>query len=108
VKFMIVPKLMKGPWHGGGGGDPNPGQIHNIAIPGTSTFVGQGDDNVNWFDVSNVYPILVSGFFSYTDSKGKRIQLTVSCDGGPCPQFVPQPQIMPGEPKGIVFFRTAQ
>ena len=108
VKFMIVPKVMKGQWHGGAGGDPNGGQIHNIAIPGTSTFIGEGDDNVNWFDVNNVEPILESGFFSYTDSKGKRIHLTVSCDSGPCPQFVPLPQNMPGGPKGFVFFLSAQ
>jgi len=108
VKFMIVPKVMKGRWDGGHNGDPDPGQIHNIAIPGTSTFIGGDGGPVNWFEVSNEEPLLESGQYSFKDSNGKRIQLTVSCDSGPCPQFVPQPQIMQGGPKGIVFFRSAQ
>lgn len=107
VKFMIVPKVMKGQWHGGSDGDSDPGQIHNVAIPGTSTFIGGDGGPVNWFEVSSEEPLLESGQYSF-DINGKQIHLTVLCDSGPCPQFVPQPQIMPGEPKGIVFFRAAQ
>jgi hypothetical protein len=108
VKFIIVPKLMKGPWHGGHFGDPEPGQIHNVAIPGTSTFIGGDGGPVNWFEVSSEEPILESGQYSYVDPDGKRVHLTVSCDSGPCPQFVPQPQFISGGPKGVIFFRTAQ
>jgi hypothetical protein len=105
VQFIIVPKLMKGPWHGGdpGGG---PGQIHGPSLSGSALFVGEADNNVNWFDVSNREPVLESGFYHFTDSKGHNIQLTISCDSGLCPQFSSVPQIIPGGPKGVVFFRT--
>lgn len=108
VSFMIVPKLMKGPWHGGGGGDGDPGQIHNTAIPGTSTFIGGDGGPVNWFDVNDVEPLLESGLYRFTDPNGNRIKLSISCDQGLCPQFVPLPQNIPGAPKGVVFFRTSQ
>ena len=108
VKFIVVPKLMKGSWHGGSDGDPNLGQIHNVAFPGTSTFIGGDGGPVNWFEVSSEEPLLESGQYSYIDANGKRVHLTVSCDNGPCPQFVPLPQIMRGGPNGVVFFRTAQ
>jgi Tfp pilus assembly protein PilE len=108
VAFLIVPKLMKGPWHGGGGGDGDPNDIHNGAIPGTSVFIGGEGGPVNWFEVSQEEATLESGVYRYIDSDGNRIVLTVSCDGGHCPQFVPQPQQIPGGPKGVVIFRTAQ
>jgi hypothetical protein len=106
VAFIIVPKIMKGPWHGGGPG-PDPG-IHGPGIPGSALFIGQGDNNVNWFDVSSKEPVLESGLYRFTDSKGNKIQLTISCEGGPCSPFVPKPQFIPGGPKGVVFFRTTQ
>ena len=99
---------MKGPSHGGGGGDPEPGQIHNGAIPGPSTFIGGAGGPVNWFDVSSIEPLLESGLYRFTDPSGNRIQLTVACDEGACPQFVPIPQDIPGAPGGLVVFRTAQ
>jgi hypothetical protein len=108
VSFMIVPKSMKGPWHGGGGGDGDPGQIHNVAVPGSVITIGGDGGPVNWFEVSQQEAVLESGLYRYTDSNGNRIQLTVSCNDGLCPQFVPQPQNIPGAPKGVVFFRTAQ
>jgi hypothetical protein len=109
VSFLIVPKLLKGPWHGGGGGDGNdPGQIHGAAIPGSATFIGQGDSNMTWFDVSRSDPVLQSGLYKFVDSNGRTVQLSVACDGGPCPQFAPLPQNVPGAPKGFVIFRTAQ
>ncbi|HEY5095969.1 MAG TPA: hypothetical protein VII69_12715 [Candidatus Eremiobacteraceae bacterium] len=108
VAFMIVPKLMKGPWHGGGGGDGDPNPIHTGAMPGTSAFIGGEGGPVNWFEVSQVEPVLESGLYRYTDSDGNRITLTISCDGNPCPQFVPVPQQIPGAPKGLLVFRTAQ
>lgn len=108
VAFVIVPKLMKGPWHKDGGGDGDPSQIHTGALPGTSAFVGGEGGPVNWFEVSQEEAVLENGVYRYTDSDGNRIVLTVSCDGGVCPQFVPLPQQVPGAPKGIVVFRTAQ
>jgi len=108
VAFLIVPKLMKGPWHKDGGGDGDPSQIHTGALPGTSAFIGGEGGPVNWFEVSQEEAVLESGVYRYTDSDGNRITLSVSCDGGPCPQFVPQPQQIPGAPKGVVVFRTAQ
>lgn len=108
ASFMIVPKLFKGPWHSGGGGGGGPGEIHNGALPGSAAFIGGDGGPVNWFEVSNVEPVLESGLYRYTDSYGNRIQLTVSCESGPCPQFVPQPQIIQGGPIGVVIFRTAQ
>jgi hypothetical protein len=105
VKFIIVPKLMKGPWHGGGP-DEGPGQIHGGSLPGSALFVGQGDNNVNWYDVSNFEPVLENGIYRFTDSTGHKIQLTISCDAGPCTQFAPVPQFIQHGPKGVVFFRT--
>jgi hypothetical protein len=107
VAFIIVPKLMKGPWHGGGpGGDP--GQIHGPGLPGSAMFVGGDGGPINWFEISNIEPLLESGLYRFTDSKGNKIQLTISCEGGPCVQFPPKPQFIPGGPKGVVFFRAAQ
>jgi hypothetical protein len=104
VKFILIPKMLKGPWHGGGPG-PDP-DIHGPSLPGSALFVGQGDDNVNWFDVSSKEPVLENGLFRYTDSNGNKIQLTISCDAGPCTQFAPVPQFIQNGPKGVVFFRT--
>jgi hypothetical protein len=104
VAFIIVPKLMKGPWHGGGSGyDPG---IHGPSLPGSALFVGQGDNNVNWLDVSSKEPVLENGLYRYVDSNGNKIRLTISCDSGPCPQFAPRPQFIQNGPKGVVFFRT--
>ena len=108
VRFLIIPKLSKGPWHGGGGGDGNPGQIHNIALPGTAEFLGGDSGPVNWFEVSSMEPIIESGLYRFKDSNGNNIQLTVSCVDAPCPQFVPQPQNIPDAPPGVVVFRTSQ
>jgi len=107
VAFIIVPKLMKGSWHGGGP-DSGPGMIHGGSLSGSALFVGGSDNSVNWFDVSSQEPLVESGVYRYTDSNGNKIQLTISCDDGPCPQFPPVPQFIPGAPKGIIFFRTAQ
>ncbi|HEY7981398.1 MAG TPA: type II secretion system protein [Candidatus Eremiobacteraceae bacterium] len=107
VAFIIVPKLMKGPWHGGGP-DGDPGQIHGPGLPGTAMFVGGDGGPVNWFEISNIEPMLESGSYRFTDFNGYKIQLTISCDGSPCSPFSPKPQFIPGGPKGVVFFRTTQ
>jgi hypothetical protein len=96
--------MMKGPWHGGGPG-PDPG-IHGASVPGSALFIGQGDNNVNWLEISNFEPALENGIYRFTDSTGHKIQLTISCDSGPCPQFAPLPQIIQNGPQGVVFFRT--
>jgi prepilin-type N-terminal cleavage/methylation domain-containing protein len=107
VTFMIIPKVIKGVWHGGG---PDGGwnDIHSVALPGTATFIGEGGDNVNWFDVSSQEPVLLSGLYNLHDSNGQNFQLSIACLDGSCPQFVPLPQNIPGAPKGLVIFRTSQ
>jgi hypothetical protein len=104
VKFIVVPKMMKGPWHGGGPG-PDPG-IHGPSLPGSAVFVGGDGGPINWFEISNIEPILESGQYHFTDPQGHRIQLTISCDSGPCPQFAPLPQFIQNGPQGVVFFRS--
>ena len=109
VTFMVIPKVIKGPWHGGsGGGYSDPGGIHSVALPGSATFIGDGDNNVNWFDVSSQEPVLESGLYNLHDSNGQNFQLSISCLDGACPQFVPLPQNIPGAPKGLVIFKTSQ
>ncbi len=108
VTFAVVPKAIKGTWHGGGPDGGNPGEIHSVALPGSATFIGQADDNVNWFDVAAQWPILQSGLYNLHDSDGHVFQVSIACVGGSCPQFVPLPQNIPGAPKGLVVFRTSQ
>jgi prepilin-type N-terminal cleavage/methylation domain-containing protein len=109
VPFMVVPKVIKGTWHGGsGGGYGDPGGIHNVALPGTATFIGEGSDNVNWFDVSAQEPILESGLYNLHNSNGQNFQLSIACLDGSCPQFVPLPTNVPGAPKGVLIFKTSQ
>jgi prepilin-type N-terminal cleavage/methylation domain-containing protein len=109
VKFMVVPKVIKKPWHGGsGGGDGDPGGIHSVALPGTATFIGEAGSNVNWFDVSAQEPVLEGGLYYLHNSNGQNFQLSIACLDQPCPQFVPLPQNIPGAPKGLVIFRTSQ
>ena len=107
VTFMVVPKVIKGPWHGGG---PDGGwnDIHGVALTGSATFIGDGGDNVNWFDVSSQEPILESGLYSLHNGSGRNFQLSIACLDQSCPQFVPLPQNIPGAPKGLVIFKTSQ
>ncbi|HLJ82861.1 MAG TPA: prepilin-type N-terminal cleavage/methylation domain-containing protein [Candidatus Eremiobacteraceae bacterium] len=107
VTFMVIPKVIKGVWHGGG---PDGGwnDIHSVALSGSATFIGDGGDNVNWFDVSSQEPVLESGLYNLHNENGQNFQLSISCLDESCPQFVPLPQNIPGAPKGLVIFKTSQ
>lgn len=108
VTFMVIPKVIKGTWHGGGPDGGDPGGLHNVALPGTATFIGEGDANVNWFEVSAQEPVLESGLYNLHDSNGNNFQLSIACLDGSCPQFNPIPQHIPGAPNGLLIFRTSQ
>lgn len=96
-----------GPNHGGdpGGGDPG-GGIHGGGIPGSAEFYGTGAGNTDsWFELTSLYSQLVDGTYSYKNSHGDLDTVTISCDGNPCPQFVPLPVPTSGS---TILFHTTQ
>jgi hypothetical protein len=98
--------LPHGPNHSGDPGNNDPsGGIHGPGIAGTATFLGNGaGSTMDWFELTTQYGTLLDGIYNYRTSKGSTATVEISCDGSPCPRFVPMPVATSGT--AIVFHTT--
>ena len=115
IPFVIVEQpstgkilLPHGPRHQGDPGnlDPTAG-IHSPVVAGLAVFYGSGT-GVSWSDVSANMNVLADGTYQFKGEDGAAVSVTISCELGPCPQFVPLPVSDPKDaPAGGVVFGAA-
>jgi hypothetical protein len=94
-----------GPIHNGSPGGPS-SLIHWVAASGTSEFFSSaGSGDLNWFDFSETYAVVSSGAYTFKAPNGTLTTVSISCTGGPCPAFRPDPVSAPGyaPPSGVAF-----
>jgi prepilin-type N-terminal cleavage/methylation domain-containing protein len=95
-----------GPNHSGDPGNNDPsGGIHGPGVVGTATFFGNGaGSTMDWFELTSQYGTLLDGVYNYRTLNGSPATVEISCDGAPCPQFVPMPVATSGS--AVVFHTT--
>jgi prepilin-type N-terminal cleavage/methylation domain-containing protein len=91
-----------GPHHGGDPGDPG-GGMHRPAIGGVATFVGNGSGPTeDWLSLYSQFNTVGDGIYKFMNSEGQPVTVTIGCDEGACPSFVPKPQPTTG-PKELFY-----
>lgn len=98
------PNPPHGPNHGGDPGDNGPGGgIHGPGIAGTALFAGNGvGPTVDWLSLYSEYNTIGDGIYKFQNSEGQPVTVTIVCDEGACPSFVPKPQPTTG-PKELFY-----
>jgi type II secretory pathway pseudopilin PulG len=97
-----------GPMHGGSPGAPST-LIHWVTADGSIQFVStSGFGAVNWFDFTLAFAAVSSGIYTFRDSNGSLLSVTISCVGGRCPVFRPLPVSAPAfTGPGVIAFQLS-
>lgn len=81
--------------------------MHESQMFGEVEYYGPGEEGqLDWLGLLANDPTVESGSYSFIDSNGTRITLTIACDDGiPCPRFKPLPTggDPPAPPGGVGF-----
>ena len=102
--FLVKGQIQHGPNHGGDPGDPG-GGIHGPGVSGTAWFSGNGTGaSEDWQSLYTEYNVVQDGTYNFKDSNGNGETVTITCDDGACPPFVPNPIATQGSQ---VVFHTA-
>jgi hypothetical protein len=114
---ITIPFIIRGAVHGWHGvwhfGDPGGGEfsgMHENQMFGEVEYYGPGDlGTLDWLGLLANDPTVESGSYSFVDSSGARMTITITCnDGIPCPRFRPLPTSGdPPAPTGGVGFDAA-
>lgn len=97
-----------GPIHGASPGG-SPLLLHFVAAGGSIEFAtSMGQGAINWFDFTLAFASVTSGTYSFKLPDGSIASASISCVGGPCPNFHPSPVIAPAfTPQGGVAFQLS-
>lgn len=73
---------------GGGGGVGLVPQQPQI-VDGSATV--NGSASLSWLEFSQAYGMVEAGTYPFKDSNGQQLSVSISCQSGACPQFMPLP-----------------
>lgn len=110
---ITIPFIIRGVTHAPHGvfhfGDPGGGEfsgMHQSQVFGQVQWYGPGDGgSLDWLGLLAADPTVESGSYSFVDSSGVRVSVTITCGGVPCPRFRPLPTSgdPPAPTSGVAF-----